>query len=105
MKKKLKGLTEIIQELVKNNKKENLDLTISNSATKDLIIPFKKRSETDCPPTKLTFYNTTTKKNEEIAFYNYYEHLKKFGFEWENTALDYKFTIKLSKDEKKLRKK
>ena len=45
------------------------------------------------------------KKTEEIAFYNHYEHLNKFGFEWENTALDYKFTIKLSKDEKKLIKK
>ena len=68
MKKKLKGLTEKIQELVKNNKKKNLDLTISNSATKDLIIPFKKRSETDCPPTKLTFYNTTTKKTKKFCF-------------------------------------
>ena len=60
--KKLKALSEKIQELVKNKKEPNLDLTISNSETKDLIIPFKKRSETGCPPTKLTFYNTTTKK-------------------------------------------
>ena len=60
--KKLKALCEKIQELAKNKKESNLDLTISNSETKDLIIPFKKRSEKDCPPTKLTFYNTTTKK-------------------------------------------
>ena len=55
----------------------DLDLAISNTETKDLIIPFKKISETNCPPTKLSFYNTATKKNEDIAFYNYYEHQKK----------------------------
>ena len=78
---KLKALSKKIQELVKNKKEPNLDLTISNSETKDLITPFKKRSETDCSPTKLTFYSTTTRKNQEIAFYNYNEHLKKVGFE------------------------
>ena len=36
---------------------------------------------------------------------NYYEHLEKIGFEWENTAIDLKFSLKLSKDEKKFIKK
>ena len=44
--KKLEAISEKIQELVKNKKEPNLDLTISNSETKDLIIPFKKKSET-----------------------------------------------------------
>ena len=40
-------------------------------------------------------------KNEDILFYNYYERLQKFGFEWENTAIDFKFSLNLSKDEEK----
>ena len=39
--------------------------------------------------------NTTTRQNEEIVFYIYYEHLKKFGFEWENTTTEFKFSIEL----------
>ena len=50
------------QNLVKEKKKPDLDFKISNSETKDIIIPFQKRSATDCPPIKLTFYNSATKK-------------------------------------------
>ena len=101
---KLKFLSERIQELVKNKREPDLNLTISHSETKDLIIPLKK-SETDYPPIKLTFFNTATRKNEEIVFYNYYKHFKKFGFEWENTTIEFKFSIEVSKDEKKFIKK
>ena len=55
-------LRNTIQNLVKEKKEPDLDLKISNSETKDIIIPFQKRSATDCPPIKLTFYNSTTKK-------------------------------------------
>ena len=48
-----------IQTLVKENKDPDLDLKTSNSETKDLIIPFKKKSAANCPAIKLTFYNTT----------------------------------------------
>ena len=37
--------------------------------------------------------------------YYYYKHLKDFGFEWENKKLDFKYTITLSSDEKKVTKK
>ena len=102
---KLNSLSKRIQELVKNYKEPNLDLTISNPETKSLVIPFQKKSKTAVPPIKLTFYNTKTKKNEEFSVYNYYKHLKDYGFDWENKNLTYKFTITLSKDEKKLTKK
>ena len=55
-------LRNTIQNLVKEKKEPDLDLKISNSETKNIIIPFQKRSATDCPPIKLTFYNSTTKK-------------------------------------------
>ena len=35
-------------------------------------------------------------------FYNYYEYLKKIGFEWENEKLAFKYSITLSKDERNL---
>ena len=56
-------LGSTIQKLVKEEKDPDLDLKISNPEKKDLIIPFeKKKSAADCPPVKLTFYNTTTKQ-------------------------------------------
>ena len=98
--KKLGSLSERIQELVETKKEPDLDLKIVHTETKTLTIAFKKKSEKDCPPPtpiKLVFYNTKTEKNEDILFYNYYEHLKKFGFEWENTAIDFKIFTKLVK--------
>ena len=91
-----------MQELVERKKEPDVDLKIVNPETKTVTIPFKKKSETDCLPIKLVFYNTKTKKNEDIIFYSHYEHLKKFGFEWKNTATDFKFSLNLSKYEKKL---
>lgn len=53
----------------------------------------------------MLFTTQQQKKKEETICYNYYEYLKKFGFEWENTAIDFKFSIKLPADEKNLIKK
>ena len=72
---KLNNLSYSIQNLVKEIKEPNLDLKISNPETKDIIIPFQKRYVTDCPPINLTFHNTTTKKDEEIGFCDYFSHL------------------------------
>ena len=99
---RLNFLGDSIQNLVKEKKEPDLDLKISNPETKDIIIPFQKRSATDCPPIKLTFYNTTTKKNEEIEFYNYFQHLQKFGLVWKFSLLDFRYSIELPKDQKKL---
>ena len=87
-------LSNTIQKLVKEKNDPDLDLEISNPETKDIIIPFPKRSETDCPAIKLTFYNTMTK------FYNYFQHIQKFGFVWEYSLLDSRYSIDLSKDRK-----
>ena len=103
--KELQRISEEIQEKIKNYKEPNLNLTISNPETKTLVIPFTKKTETECPRIKITFFNTTTKKNENFLVYDYYKHLKDFGFEWENKKLEFKYTITLSSDEKKLTKK
>ena len=65
---RLNFLSNNMQNLVKEKKEPDLDLKISNPETKDIIIPFQKRSATDCPSIKLTFYNTTTKKMNKLSF-------------------------------------
>lgn len=52
---KLKFLSKKIQELVKTKKEPDLNLKISHSEIKDVIILFQKKSEKDCPHIKLTF--------------------------------------------------
>ena len=98
---KLNNLSNSLQNLVKEKEEPDLDLKISHPETKVKIIPFQKRSVTDCPPLiALTFHNTTTKKDEEIEFYDYFSHLKKFGFAWRYQPLDLKYSIEFSKDKK-----
>ena len=46
---RLNFLSNSIQNLVKGKKEPDLDLKISNTETKDIIIPFQKRSATDFP--------------------------------------------------------
>ena len=65
---RLNFLSNSIQNLAKEKKEPDLDLKIPNPETKDVPIPFQKRSATDCPPVKLTFYNTTTKKIKKLSF-------------------------------------
>ena len=66
---KLNILSDGMQNLVKEKKEPDLNLKISNSATKATIISFQKNSATDCPPPiKLTFYNTTIKKMKKLSF-------------------------------------
>ena len=54
------------------------------------------------PPNKTEILQYNDKKNEEIEFYNYFNHLQKFGFVWEYPLLDFTYSIELSKDQKKL---
>ena len=54
------------------------------------------------PPNKTDILQYNNQKNKEIEFYNYFNHLQKFGFVWEYPLLDFKYSTELSKDEKKL---
>ena len=98
-------LSKSIQKLVQEKKDLDLDLKIFNPDTKDVTISFQKKSAADCPPIKLAFYNTPSKKNEEIKFYNYFQHLQNFGFVWEHLPINFRYSIELSADNLKLIKK
>ena len=101
--KEQKRISEEIQELIKNYKEPNLTFFISNPETKTIKIPFQKKNESDLLKLKLTYFNTTTKRNEDFLMYDYIGYLKKFGFELNQNAMDFKFEIKI--DNKKIKKK
>ena len=54
------------------------------------------------PAIKYTFFNTTTKKQEEIEFYNYSLYLEKPGFRWRDVSLGMWYSVVPSTDKKKL---
>ena len=72
-----------------------MTLTISNLETKSIQIPLIKKSEADLARIKLTYFNASTKKYEEFEIYDYLEHFKTYGFEWDNDILKFKYEIKL----------
>ena len=49
---------------------------------------------------KYTFYNTTTKRQEELEFYDYSLHLEKFGFLWQDASLEFWYSVVPSTDKK-----
>ena len=58
----------------------------------------KKRSDM---AVNFKYNDTTTKEQETVDFYNYFEYLERFGFEWEEVPLQFKYSVKLSDDKKK----
>ena len=103
--KELDRFIKRIQELIKNYEEPYLTLSISNSETKTLLIPFVKKDESNLPKIKLTYFNTSTNKNENILVYDYYEHLKRFGFTWEHNSLGIKYANRINNsDNKKIKK-
>ena len=44
------------------------------------------------------YYDATTKKQEIVYFYDYFDHLERFGFELEEVQLQY--FVKLSDNKK-----
>ena len=95
-------ISNLIQKLVKEKKEPDLDLKIYCEEAFEKIIPFEKKESSKVPNQKLTYYNTTTKKQEEVEFYNYFLHLEKFGLEWQDASIESKYSVELSTDKKKL---
>ena len=79
-------------------------MKISNPETKDLLIPLTKKNETELLSIKLRYFNVSTEKIEEVSFYDYHTHLEKFGFEWENDKIEFKYKVELVDDNKFLKK-
>ena len=104
MKKKKKKISEEIQELIKAYKEPDLTLTVSNTETKTIKILFVKKNESDLPKKRISYINHSTDKNEDFYVYDYFVHLKKFGFLWANTSLGlvYEITIVGNKLRKQL---
>ena len=85
-----------------------MTLVISHPETLSVKIPFVKKNETDLPKLKLTYFNTSTEKNEDFLKCDYIGHLENFGFEWaiNEKNFDFKYEIKIdSSDNIKLIKK
>ena len=59
--KELDRISKEIQEIIKNYKDLDLNLSISSPETKTLLLPFVKKDESDLPKAKLTYFNITTK--------------------------------------------
>ena len=55
-----------IQEIIKNYKEPDLTLFMSHPETKIIEIPFVKKSESDLPKIKFTYFNTSTKKTRKL---------------------------------------
>ena len=76
----------------------NLDYHFYKKDLFDITVPLKKVLTTG-----YTYFDTTTNKIETIEFYDYYNHIKDFGFKWENDLV--KYEIILSADQKQIEKK
>ena len=52
----LQRIGEEIQEKIKNYKEPNLNLTMPNPEIKTLVIPSIRKTDTECPQIKITFF-------------------------------------------------
>ena len=94
-----------IQQLIKDYKEPDLSLFISNPESKTVNIPFVKKDDSILPKIKLTYYYTTTKKDEDFLVYDYIGHLEMFRFDWKHDGICLRYGIKIdNSDSKKLKK-
>ena len=84
-----------IQEIIKNYTEPDLTLFMSHPETKTVEIPFVKKNKSDLPRIKLTYFNTIIKQNEDFFIYDFIEHFKRFGFEWNQADIGLKYQIKI----------
>ena len=62
--KELDRISKEIQEIIKNYKEPDLTLSISNPETKNVLLPFVKKSESELPRIKLTFSTQLQRKTK-----------------------------------------
>ena len=76
------------------DKDVDLLLYILNPEGTTTKIPLtKKKMKQMYQKKKNTYFNTTMQKSEDILVYDFYGHFEKFGLEWENVKLGFKYTI------------
>ena len=91
------SLNDMIRSYEEERKTFNLDCHFHKKGLFDITVPFEKVLTTG-----YTYFDTTTNKIETIEFYDYYNHIKDFGFKWENDLV--KYEIILSADQKQIEK-
>ena len=84
-------ISNLTQKLIREKKDPDLDLRSYNEETFEKI--------------NLHFTKRLQKKEEEVEFYNYMLHLENYGFEWEDTSLEFKYSVRFSTSKKGLIKK
>ena len=97
---KKEAISKLTQKLVKEKKEPDLDLKTYNEEAFEKIILFTNKTDSEMPAIKYTFYNKTTKKQEEVEFYDYSLYLEKFGFLWQDTGLEFSYSVVPSTDKK-----
>ena len=93
-----------IKQIVDDYVEPDLSLYIANTETETVKFPFTKKNVTDLPPLKFDYFDYSAQKTKQVSVYDFEGHLKKFGFEWEDTPSNFKYTIKKVNDkiEKKI---
>ena len=94
--KKLNEKNEEIRELIKIYKEADLTLHIENTETAKIKIPFTKKTETDLPLIKYNYFDTITKKTENLFVYDFAGNFEKYGFQWgwNYTSVGFRYSIK-----------
>ena len=80
-----KALSDILRTCAQEKEKFKLDLKICKEDWFYITVPFQKRR--DVSINRFEYYDTTTQKQKNIEFNDYYYHLKNFGFTWEHAPL------------------
>ena len=78
--------SDILKTYAQEKEKFKLVLKVCKEDWFDITVPFQKR--TDVLINGFEYFDTITQKQETIEFYDYYYHLKIFGFTWEHASLE-----------------
>ena len=84
-----KALSVLLRTYTEEKNKFNLDLKVYKVDHFDINVPFQKIR--DVLINGFQYYDTNTQKQETIELYDYYYHLKNFGFMWEHAPLELKY--------------
>ena len=89
-------MKKVQRKLVKNYKEPDLTLHIVNTERVKIKILFTKKSETDLPLIKYSYFDTITKKTEKLFVYDFAGHFEKHEFQWRwnYTSVCFRFSIK-----------
>ena len=92
-------ISNLIQKRINEKKEPDLDLRIYNEDVFENIVSFKKKTSSEVPPIKYTFYNTNTKRSRNLTL-RPHGPLGKIWVWVEDTCLEFKYFVEFSTDKK-----